>query len=51
MGEFVYVCNRYHFVETLLEYKEALRRGEPFVRRFEEPKSEEENLDLKTAFS
>jgi len=49
--ELVYVYSRYHFFKILLEYKEALRRGKPFIRRFEEPKSKEENLDLKTAFS
>jgi hypothetical protein len=49
--EVVYVCNRYHFIETIMEYKEALRRAEPSFCKFEEPKSEEENLDLNTAFS
>ncbi len=48
--EVVYVCNRYHFIKTLPEYKEALHRAKPFSK-FEEPKSEEENLDLNTAFS
>jgi hypothetical protein len=42
--EVVYVCNRYRFVKTPLEYKDALGN-------FEEPKSVEENHDLKTAFS
>ena len=45
--EVVYDCNRYHFLETITEYKEALRRADGF----KEPKSEEENRDLKTAFS
>lgn len=48
--EFVYVCNQYQFVKTPLEYKEALRR-KPSWSKFEEPKSEQENCDLKTAFS
>ncbi|KFY67483.1 hypothetical protein V496_01554 [Pseudogymnoascus sp. VKM F-4515 (FW-2607)] len=49
--EVVYDCNRYHFVETITEYKEALRRAVPFLGQFKEPKSEEEDRDLKTAFS
>ncbi|KFZ01891.1 hypothetical protein V500_00574, partial [Pseudogymnoascus sp. VKM F-4518 (FW-2643)] len=49
--EVVYDCNRYHFVETITEYKEALRRAVPFHGQFKEPKSEEEDRDLKTAFS
>lgn len=48
--EVVYVYNRYHFVKTPREYKEALRRASSFGK-FEEPKSEEEDLDLKRAFS
>jgi len=49
--ELVYIYSRYYFFKILLEYKEVLRRGEPFIRRFEEPKSKEENLDLKIVFS
>jgi hypothetical protein len=50
--EVVCICNQYQLIKTLLEYKEALRRAElRAFRKFEEPKSEEENLDLKTAFS
>jgi hypothetical protein len=49
--EVVYDCNRYHFVKTITEYKEALRRAEPLFSQFKEPKSEEENRDLETAFS
>lgn len=45
--EVVYICNRYQLITTLLEYKDALRRADSL----EEPMSEEENLDLKTAFS
>ncbi|OBT56267.1 hypothetical protein VE04_05116, partial [Pseudogymnoascus sp. 24MN13] len=45
--EIVYDCNRYHFVESITEYKEALRRADGF----KEPKSDEENRGLKTAFS
>ena len=49
--EVVYDCNRYHFVKTITEYKEALRRAESSFGQFKEPKSEEEDRDLKTAFS
>jgi hypothetical protein len=50
--EVVYVCNRYQLIKTLLEYKEALCRAETRAfRKFEEPESKEESLDLKTAFS
>ncbi|KAI9780830.1 MAG: hypothetical protein M1839_006457 [Geoglossum umbratile] len=50
--EVVFICNRYELIKTLPEYKEALRMGESVTfREFEEPKSEEENLDLETAFS
>ncbi|KAI9772351.1 MAG: hypothetical protein M1839_002487 [Geoglossum umbratile] len=50
--EVVFICNRYQFIKTLPEYKEALcREGWLAFREFEEPKSEEENLDLETAFS
>ncbi|KAH7418826.1 hypothetical protein BKA64DRAFT_635941 [Cadophora sp. MPI-SDFR-AT-0126] len=42
-------CNRFHSIKTLPEYKEALRRAYPFGG-FDEPKSEEENLGLNTAF-
>jgi len=48
--EVVYVCNRYHFIKTLREYKEALRRASLFGK-FEEPKSEEEDLDKESVFS
>jgi hypothetical protein len=49
--EVVYICNRYRFIRTLLEYKDALHREASLTSRYEEPKSEEKNLDLKTAFS
>ena len=49
--EFVYVCNRYQFIKTPLEYKEALRTAEQSWDKFEEPKSEEEHYDLEKAFS
>ncbi|KFY90164.1 hypothetical protein V500_05259, partial [Pseudogymnoascus sp. VKM F-4518 (FW-2643)] len=49
--EVVYDCNRYHFVKTITEYKEALRGANPLFGKFKEPKSEEEERDLKTAFS
>ena len=48
--EVVYVCDRYRFFQTLREYKEALRRAS-LCGKFEEPKSEKENFDLKRAFS
>lgn len=46
--EVVYICNRYQSVKTPIEYKEALRRR---LSNFEEPKSEQKNHDLRTAFS
>lgn len=49
--EVIYVYNQYHFVKTPLEYKEALYRAKPLLGKFKEPKSEEENQDLKIAFS
>ncbi|KAH0552939.1 hypothetical protein GP486_006862 [Trichoglossum hirsutum] len=50
--EVVFICNQYQFIKTLPEYKEALcRAGSLSSRKFEEPESEEENLDLETAFS
>ncbi|KFY50517.1 hypothetical protein V495_00201 [Pseudogymnoascus sp. VKM F-4514 (FW-929)] len=49
--EVVYDCNRYHFVETITKYKEALRRAKLLPGRCKEPKSEEENRDLKRGFS
>ncbi|KAI9858949.1 MAG: hypothetical protein M1813_007251 [Trichoglossum hirsutum] len=48
----VFICNRYRFIKTLSKYKEALCRAKSHAfHKFEEPKSEEENLDLETAFS
>ena len=47
----VYIYNWYYFVKTLREYKEALRKAKPLYSKFEKLKSEEENLDLKKAFS
>jgi hypothetical protein len=49
--EVVYICNRYRHIKTLLEYKEALHEEDPLTLPYEELKSEEKNLDLKTAFS
>ncbi|KAI9866429.1 MAG: hypothetical protein M1813_001551 [Trichoglossum hirsutum] len=50
--EVVFICNRYQFIKTLPKYKEALcGAGSSAFYKFEEPKSEEENLDLETAFS
>ncbi|PVH73104.1 hypothetical protein DL98DRAFT_595347 [Cadophora sp. DSE1049] len=46
--EFVYTCNRYRFIESLSDYKVALRRAST---KFEEPNPEEENIDLNRAFS
>ncbi|PVH68535.1 hypothetical protein DL98DRAFT_522696 [Cadophora sp. DSE1049] len=48
--EVFYVCTRFQSIKTLPEYKEALRTAYPFGE-FDEPKSEEENLGLNTAFS
>jgi hypothetical protein len=49
--EFVYVCNRYQFIKTPLEYKKASRTAKQSWDKFEEPKSEEEHYDLEKAFS
>ena len=49
--EFVYVCNRYQFIESPLEYKEALRTAKLSWDKFEEPKSKKEHCDLEKAFS
>lgn len=52
VNEIVFICNRYHFFKNLLEYKEALRRTQLWTfRKPEELESEQETLDLETAFS
>jgi hypothetical protein len=52
VNETVFICNRYHFFENLLEYKEAWRRTQLWsFRKSEELESEEESVDLETAFS
>ena len=45
--EFIYTCNQYRFIESLSDYKVALRRAST---EFVEPNSEEENIDLNKAF-
>ena len=47
--EVVYNCSRFQSIKTLPEYKEALRKDR--FRGFDEPRSEEEDLGLDTAFS
>jgi hypothetical protein len=46
--EVVYICSRHQSIKSSIEYKETLRRR---ASKFEEPKSEQENHDLRTAFS
>ncbi|KAH6704197.1 hypothetical protein BKA61DRAFT_183968 [Leptodontidium sp. MPI-SDFR-AT-0119] len=48
--EVVYTCTRFQSIKTLPEYKEALHKAYPFGR-FDEPRTEEEDLGLNTAFS
>ncbi|KAH6696561.1 hypothetical protein BKA61DRAFT_250771 [Leptodontidium sp. MPI-SDFR-AT-0119] len=48
--EVVYTCTRFQSIKTFPEYKEALHRAYPFGR-CDEPRSEEEDLGLNTAFS
>ncbi|KAL5313292.1 hypothetical protein ACEPPN_019025 [Leptodophora sp. 'Broadleaf-Isolate-01'] len=48
--EIVCNCSRFQSIKTLPEYKEALRRAYRFSG-FDEPRSEEEDLGLNTAFS
>lgn len=50
IAEVVYVCSRYQFIKTSLEYKEALYRQRSWGK-IEEPMSEQENRNLETAFS
>jgi hypothetical protein len=50
--EIIYICNRYRRIQTLSGYKEALvEASPPFSGQFEAPRSKEEILDLKSAFS
>lgn len=47
MTEFIYTCNQYRLIESLSDYKVALRSAS---RNFVEPNSDEDNIDLNKAF-